>query len=413
MELRADDAVRVRKLVRGQGSRAGAWQVAPKTTGPSLANAPGEVVVAAESVIAGQVRRCAVDPGAGEWDGFVERTSGHYTQSSMWADLKAMVGWQAERVAVREGGRIVGGTQVLLRRVGVLGTIALVPSSPLTASGNQLLGSVIDHLMDLCVCRGLIWLKLQPTSVGSNGSEDLEGLLLERGFVRSDLAGRDEASTRVELTDPDRMLASMRPGLRANIRKAQRKGAVSVRIGGEDDLETFTDLLVATAARQSGMQLFPRAYYAQAWRSFASRGCGRLLVAEHLGQPLSAILLVTHGDTCEYLYGGWNRERPDLHPNEFLQWSGMQWAREQGFRWYDLGNMDSRVARRMLAGERVPTDAAIGQTRYKLGFGGQAILNPPAYDQTGRRILRPALRLLAPHLKLAMPIVKRARGLVS
>jgi lipid II:glycine glycyltransferase (peptidoglycan interpeptide bridge formation enzyme) len=211
--------------------------------------------------------------------------------------------------------------------------------------------------------------------------------------------------------DPEKVLRSLRSALRANIRKAVRKGAVTVREGSESDLGTFVDLLAITAAHQAEMALFPRTYYEQAWRSFASKGRGRLLVAEHEGRPLSAILLITHGDTCEYLFGGWNRERSDLHPNEFLQWSAITWACHQGFQWYGLGNIDRAIACRVQAGERVPASAATGQTRYKLGFNGEVLLCPPSYDQTGRRALRPALRLVAPRMALAYPIINRARGL--
>ncbi len=346
---------------------------------------------------------------ADRWDQFVKEAGGHYTQTSAWAEVKGTVGWAAERVTARRDGELVGGAQALFRKVPLAGSIVVVPSTPPVRDPGAL-AVVIDELLALCTRRRVTWLKLQPTAFESG---EFQRVLCDRGFVASDVRLARGAAMRVKLqADPDAVIASLRKGLRANIRKAKRRGAVVVREGGERDLSTFADLLAATAERQPGMHLFPRRYYEQAWRSFTSRGTGRLLVAEHEGRVLSAILLIVYGDTCEYLYGGWNREHPDLHPNEFLQWSAIEWACREGLGWYDLGNIDLPIGHRLLAGERVPTNAATGQTRYKLGFNGEVQLSPPAYDQTGRPILRPVVRLVAPKLTRTYPAINWARGLV-
>jgi lipid II:glycine glycyltransferase (peptidoglycan interpeptide bridge formation enzyme) len=337
----------------------------------------------------------------------------------MWADVKRSVGWSAERVAVLRNGRVVGGAQVLRRRLAIfdsirLPAIALVPSSPWFVDGGDSLDEVVAEVTRLCVHRHVAWLKFQPTTGRSVDSNALERVLLQQRFVRSDIHACDSATMRVGLSsDPDRVMASLRRGLRSNIRKAQRRRLVAIREGNEHDLATFVDLMTVTARRQPRMPLFPGAYYKQAWQSFASRGRARLLLAEYAGHALSAILLVTHGDTCEYLYGGWNGQHPDLHPNELLQWSAIEWACEQGFSWYDLGKIDRATALRVLAGEHVPRNATTGVTRYKLGFDGEVLLTPPAYDQTGRRAFRPVLRALAPRLWLVHPLIRQARGVVS
>jgi hypothetical protein len=73
--------------------------------------------------------------------------------------------------------------------------------------------------------------------------------------------------------------------------------------------------------------------------------------------------------------------------------------------------IERAVAERLVAGERVPTNATTGQTRYKLGFSGHVTLTAPSYDQTGRRLLRPAIRLISPRLRLVSPLGNRLRGL--
>ena len=53
-----------------------------------------------------------------EWDSFVERTpGGHHVQSSLWAQVKAVVGWLLLRVIAVRDGVIVGGAQILTRPI--------------------------------------------------------------------------------------------------------------------------------------------------------------------------------------------------------------------------------------------------------------------------------------------------------
>ena len=72
------------------------------------------------------------------WDRFIaEVAGGAYQQSSRWAGVKAVVGWRAERVVVERDGAIVGGCQLLLRRLPILGAVAYAPRGPVIAGRRQ------------------------------------------------------------------------------------------------------------------------------------------------------------------------------------------------------------------------------------------------------------------------------------
>ena len=66
------------------------------------------------------------------WDAFLmDVAEGHYTQSSVWAQVKALLGWRTIRIIAEENQRIVGGAQILLRSMPCIGSIGYVPGGPL------------------------------------------------------------------------------------------------------------------------------------------------------------------------------------------------------------------------------------------------------------------------------------------
>ena len=72
-----------------------------------------------------------------DWDSFVAGTpGGHHVQTSLWAQVKAILGWQAVRVVVYQGDNIVAGAQMLMRSLPVGGAIGYVPKGPVCAAGG-------------------------------------------------------------------------------------------------------------------------------------------------------------------------------------------------------------------------------------------------------------------------------------
>ena len=148
-----------------------------------------------------------------------------------------------------------------------------------------------------------------------------------------------------------------------------------------------------------------------AWQSFASRGRARLLLAEYWGHSLSANLLVTHGDMCDYLCGpATATARIFIETSSCNVW--MEWACEQGL--VTTASAGS-TGRQLFEYRRVSTAKKRCQWENTLKAWPQwpGPTNPSAYDQTGRRGFRPVLRALAPRLGLVYPLIRQARGVVS
>jgi lipid II:glycine glycyltransferase (peptidoglycan interpeptide bridge formation enzyme) len=338
------------------------------------------------------------------WDAFVERApGGHHVQSSLWGEVKRTAGWEAVRILVRDDGEIVAGCQVLLRSLGPL-VAGYVTRGPLALTDTGL-AATLDGVTDLARRRRVLYLKVQPPVGGDRVGE----LLDRRGFVVSGLAAAPTATVLVDLErDPAELLAAMRPATRRNIRTAARKG-VTVRMGDGRDLADFYRMVDATSRRQ-GFPPYPRAYYEAVWRHFSGPGRAALVIAEHRGAPLSALLLLGYGDTVVYKMGGWSGDRNGVHPNEAAHWAGMGWARDRGYRFYDLEGIDRRLAENLVAGNPAPSDTRAGVDHFKLGFGGAVVLLPMAHDCSGVPGVSGLVRRVAPGLDRWEAAARRVAG---
>lgn len=348
------------------------------------------------------IDRKLVDPA---WDRFVEKApGGTYQQTSMWAEVKALANWRPLRIALSRDGVIIAGCQLLVRHVARLGAVAYVSHGPLVASGDTAaLAAVLDTVQGLIRQEPLLYLKLQPPPDG----KDMAGALTKRRFVPSGLDTAPRLTVRVDLRqEPDAMLGAMRTRTRTYIRQAQRRGVV-VRDGGDSELKVFCDLVEATSRRQ-GFDPYPRSYYEQIWRSF--RGHAHLLLAEYQGDILSSTLLLGFGDSVIFKMGGWLGGHRDVRPNELLHWAGMQWARDRGYRYYDLEGIDRTVAEAILAGRDSKNLPVPGTTHFKLGLGGEVTRFPGAYDYARQPLLRLGLPWIAPRLDRLTPIAHRLAG---
>lgn len=191
---------------------------------------------------------------------------------------------------------------------------------------------------------------------------------------------------------------------RRNVRKARRLG-VLVREGGQADLPVFGELLAATARRQR-FSLYPAEYYEQIWRAFASGGDARLLVAEYYDTVLAMNLLIGLGDTAVYKMGGWAGTNRHVPPNELLHWTGINWARDRGYCYYDFDDVSLPAAEAVLAGEELPPTAS-SLTRFKLRFGGDVTVFPTAYERCYPAALTSTFRLVKPYASRFRPLAER------
>lgn len=341
-------------------------------------------------------------PGSGsdaDWDGFVLSAGGRLAQTTPWSRVKAATGWSAERVEIWRDGVLVAGAQLVHRKLPALGRLAYLDGGPVV-EGPAEAEAVVEAIQDLCRRLQVRSLVVDPPL----GAEHAIGVMQARGFTRSQVKTALAATVTVDLAQPEeQMLARMRSSTRQNIRKGERAGTV-VRKGDRQDLAAVGELLEATAARQ-GFVAADEEYLAVLFDELDPLGQCALFIAEADGLPVATILLVAFAGRVVYKRGGWSGTHGEWRPNESLHWAAMRWAKEQGFREYDLDGIEPEVARAVAAG--VPGPEPTHVTRFKLGFGGDVVLLPESLAYVPNAMVRFGYETILPKIR-RWPVVKRA-----
>ena len=328
------------------------------------------------------------------WDTFVAMTpGGHHVQTSLWAQIKALLEWQVVRIVVTLEAHIVGGVQVLLKRLPIAGTVGYITRGPLFALDDSVLTKlVMQELIRVGKALHVRALFLQLPD-NDNGQERQ---LPDWGFQPSAIEVAPTATVLVDLSkESSALLAQMNARVRHNIRLGQRRG-VAVREGTESDLPAFYRILVATSQRQN-FSLYSEQYFLRMWRELSPQGYIKLFLTEYKSEVVSALLVVPFRDTVLYKLGGWSGRHGECRPNEIMHWTAMSWAKTQGYRYYDFEGIDPKIAKVIIKGE-VPEALGQSVTSFKLGFGGQVTLFPEPYVYIFNPFLQWAHRRVFPRI---------------
>jgi lipid II:glycine glycyltransferase (peptidoglycan interpeptide bridge formation enzyme) len=315
------------------------------------------------------------------WDAFVAgHPAAHPLQLRAWGALKREFGWEDARVGLRQEGKLVAGAQVLFKKLPRLGflplRIAYIPKGPLVdwrdAAQTE---ALFQALHRFCRRNGAILLKIEPEAVDA---PDLAERFRALGFRPSSRTIQPRTTVWLDLdADEDALLARMKQKWRYNIRLAGRKG-VTVRLGDEADLDLFGALMQATAARNT-FGVHTTAYYRRFWELFAPERAA-LLIAEHEGQALAALMTAHLAGKAYYLYGASGNQKRNLMPSHKLQWETMRWARSENCSGYDLWGVPDEVGLHPDAPIPDPAAGLWGVWRFKRGFGGRVVRYTGAWD---------------------------------
>ena len=249
-----------------------------------------------------------------QWDSFLRsHDSDQHLQSSLWSQVKSLNGWKTRRITVSDGKQIVGGAQLLMRKVKYLGTIGYVPKGPvLTGENESLARQLLEKIGEISTAERLQVLFVQPSGFGV-----VVSALERQGFGISPVEIASSATLLVDLSlDLDAILSRMSKGMRNRIRRSQKRG-ITVREGTKADLPVFHRLLSATSARH-GFSTFDLEYFQGMWDILDPAGCIKLFVSELDGEAASAQFCISFGNTVVAKQIGWSGQHGHLHPNESL-----------------------------------------------------------------------------------------------
>ena len=312
----------------------------------------------------------------GEWDHFVSHhPHGHVLQTLNWGRLKAMHGWKPMHASVfAQQGKPIGVVLTLIRTLPYgLGNIAYVPRGPVVNWDNEEYATLAAQAAGrLARNAGAFALVIEPDLLDTATDR---ALLARLGLQYVDFGVQPRRTIWVNLDVDEEVdiLAAMKQKTRYNIGLARRKG-VTVRAGAPEDAELFYGMMQTTAERDT-FSIHPLAYYKDFMQLFTlgEHAPARLLIAEHEGVPLAALIVTAVGERAIYLYGASANQKRELMPAYLLQWEAMLWARARGCKTYDLWGVPDEDEATLEANFESRSDGLWGVYRFKRGFGGQVV----------------------------------------
>jgi FemAB-related protein (PEP-CTERM system-associated) len=267
-----------------------------------------------------------------DWASYIERHSdGNLTCGPAWLDLlRRVYGIESYALtATGTGGNITGVLLLSEIRSPFLGTrlvsLPFADHTPLLADDDQSARALLDQALAVAHTKRARYLELRTGLHGlpSEHSELTASALYVRWLV--------------PLGDPEAAWAHLRKPVQRQVKKARNLG-VTIRLADRrEDMDLYHRLHLRTRCRKHGMPAQPRRFFQTLWDIFADQGAVQVLLAEHAGEAIAAMVFLGGGKTLRYAYGASDERFLQLGPNNLLLWTAIERAGAQGYQTLDLG----------------------------------------------------------------------------
>lgn len=272
------------------------------------------------------------------------------SQSRLYGDVLRALGREVVEIGLGPGGSL-GVVRAILRRIGPLGQIALIPGGPLwhgdpDASARRAALAVLPAQMRRHDIRALL----------ANCADPADAALLQTLGHLPLVTGQHLAHLDLALPAAARR-ARLHGKWRNRLVQAESAG-IRIRHAPFDPLRHAALLSQENAQRRARRYRGPPvAFAAQAAQLFPDRT--RLFTATARGTPLGAMLFLIHGASASYHIGHLAPAGRHCAAHNLLLWQACGWLAEQGVTRLDLGPID--------------TETGAGLARFKLGSGARAV----------------------------------------
>jgi lipid II:glycine glycyltransferase (peptidoglycan interpeptide bridge formation enzyme) len=326
-------------------------------------------------------------PTAQQWDSFVvAHPRAHILQLSAWAGQKRPYGWESARIALADGDQIVGGAQILFRRLPFrLGTMAYLPMGPLLTERGQR-ESLWRAIDDVCRQRRAAFLKWEP---GILEEGDPPHDFARYGFRQSGQTIQPPRTILIDIGDDgETILSRMNQGTRRKIRQSQKHN-IRYYEASRADAAKFTRMIQTTGSRNE-FGVHESGYYTLAYDLFVPQHAA-LILAEHTDpatddlpertDDLAGVFVFAIGTRAWYFYGASSSIKRNLMASYGVQWEAIQWAKRRGCTVYDLWGIPDEGEDVLEAQFEQRDDGLWGVYGFKRGWGGKIVRTLGAWDK--------------------------------
>lgn len=307
----------------------------------------------------------------------------HVLQTWEWGQFKhETTGWTPHRWAFKRDDEIVAMCSMGERKAGPV-SVMYAPKGPaMDYRDLPLVQEVLRLLKDKAKEHRAIWLKIDPDlpyATGVPGEDDdridepgysVKRILEKSGWQFSDDQIQFRNTVTIDLTQPeDDILMAMSGNTRRKVRQARKKD-VTIREATVADLDTLYALYDITGDRNDFL-IRPKEYYLKLWQYVMENDLAHALIAEYEGTPIAQVILFHFADTCWYFYGASSNKERNRMPNYALQWEAMKWAKNHGYKVYDMWGAPN---------DFTEDDPMWGVFMFKQGFRGTTERRLGAWD---------------------------------
>ena len=247
-------------------------------------------------------------------------------------------------IVIRKGDDILGCCQVLLRstplpRIGLAdiqwGPVYIKKENYIN---HEILRHLIHGIVDEYAIRRGYFIRITPYAKGDN-KETVKQIIEDEGFKRN----VSERPYRTFMLDITPSLADLRKNFlqkwRNCLNKAE-KSELTVVQGTNDELyNTFLMLGRKMVARKNLTKAHLDAFEQsrQLQKDLPDKFKMQIMVCQSEDKPICAAVCSAVGDTGIYVFAATDEEALKVNGSYLLQWHIIQWLKEQGIHYYDLG----------------------------------------------------------------------------
>lgn len=319
-----------------------------------------------------------------ELDNFVSaQEHSQFLQSWSWGEFQRTIGRRVWRFGVYDDNRLIASASIIEHRLPLKKSYLYCPRGPAVdkklanEQKEQALKLILSKARDLTIETKQaeeIFFRFEPTFE----------------FRTSNFKFRPTSS----IQPPNTLILDLRPTTsdllknmhqktRYNIRLAE-KHQVAIRKALADDLNKAWPLFEQTSRRDK-FKLHSKNYYQTILNTLNEVG---LWVAQNQNNDIIAANLISFfGDTATYLHGASDYKFRQLMAPHLLQWEVIKEAKKRGFKYYDFHGIAPKLkiacpeqGRRENLKLKIKSHPWAGVTRFKKGFGGQAVNYPGTFD---------------------------------
>ncbi len=262
------------------------------------------------------------------WDEEVLTRSGHPLQLWGWGEVKAAHNWRVERVFVKDGGKVIGAAQLLIRPLPMpFRCLVYIPRGPVAGASDraEVLKELAAHAKEkheaVAITVEPDWTEM-PDIEGWKHSANT--ILIPRTLILDLSKSEDE------------LQAAMSKKTRQYIRKSGNEAIEIRKVKGREELAACLAIYKETAAR-AHFALHDDDYYYDIYDKMGEYS--PVFAAFSNGEPVAFLWLAISQETAFELYGGMNERGQDLRANYALKWHAIQTMKKWGIARYDFNGL--------------------------------------------------------------------------